>query len=136
MTVNFNKICRLCMVETENLLPIFRDGEDFPGRIFSLSSVLKLCEDDELPKNVCHTCENQVNVSYNFKVQCERSDTKLRKLLIEEQGCSRSKKDCHINDLQVKVEEETEISVEVDDIDFDSSDDNDKYELLLFILKC
>lgn len=36
---------------------------------------------DGLPTHVCRQCVNQVNVSYNFKKQCEISDATFRELL-------------------------------------------------------
>jgi len=36
---------------------------------------------DGLPAQVCLTCVEQVNTSYNFKLQCETSDETLRQLL-------------------------------------------------------
>jgi hypothetical protein len=36
---------------------------------------------DSLPEQVCHQCIEQVNSSYNFKLQCESSDIALRRYL-------------------------------------------------------
>jgi hypothetical protein len=36
---------------------------------------------DSLPAQVCHQCFQQVNSSYNFKLQCESSDIALRQYL-------------------------------------------------------
>ena len=36
---------------------------------------------DSLPAQVCHQCIQQVNSSYNFKLQCESSDIALRQYL-------------------------------------------------------
>jgi hypothetical protein len=36
---------------------------------------------DSLPEQVCHQCIEQVNSSYNFKLQCESSDIALRQYL-------------------------------------------------------
>lgn len=36
---------------------------------------------DSLPAQVCHQCIQQVNSSYNFKLQCESSDIALHQYL-------------------------------------------------------
>jgi hypothetical protein len=37
-----------------------------------------MCPDDGLPAQVCQKCVQKVISSYEFKLLCERSDTKLR----------------------------------------------------------
>lgn len=48
----------------------------------SLYYILQLCVGDELPDKVCTECVHQVNVSYNFRLQCEMSDVTLRQMLL------------------------------------------------------
>lgn len=38
----------------------------------------QLCADDGLPSQVCLRCSQLVNLSYEFKLQCESSDATLR----------------------------------------------------------
>jgi hypothetical protein len=45
--------------------------------------ILQLCVGDELPDKVCAECMHQVNISYNFKLQCETSDVTLRQMLLK-----------------------------------------------------
>lgn len=40
-----------------------------------------MCTGDGLPAQVCQQCVQQVNICYNFKIQCERSDANLRHYL-------------------------------------------------------
>jgi len=40
-----------------------------------------VCTGDGLPAQVCQQCVQQVNICYNFKIQCERSDANLRHYL-------------------------------------------------------
>ena len=47
-----------------------------------------MCPDDGLPTQVCQQCVQKVISSYEFKLLCERSDTKLR-------GCIRSSINIH-----------------------------------------
>lgn len=42
MTLNFNKICRLCMVEDTQLLPLFVQGDNLPDRLMTLVPILKV----------------------------------------------------------------------------------------------
>lgn len=43
MTLNFNNICRLCMVQNDPLLPLFdRDNTYLPARIMSLAPNIKV----------------------------------------------------------------------------------------------
>ena len=47
-----------------------------------------MCPDDGLPTQVCQQCVQRVIYSYEFKLTCERSDTKLR-------GCIRNSINIH-----------------------------------------
>lgn len=47
-----------------------------------------MCPDDGLPTQVCQQCVQKVISSYEFKLMCERSDTKLR-------GCIRNSINIH-----------------------------------------
>lgn len=42
---------------------------------------LQVCAGDGLPAQVCQQCVQQVNICYNFKTQCEKSDANLREYL-------------------------------------------------------
>jgi hypothetical protein len=42
MTVNFDRTCRLCMKQTEKLLPLFCQDNSLPDRVMCLSSSLKV----------------------------------------------------------------------------------------------
>jgi hypothetical protein len=42
MTLNFNKICRLCMVEDTQLLPLFRQDGSLIDRLLTLVPILKV----------------------------------------------------------------------------------------------
>ncbi|PSN32036.1 hypothetical protein C0J52_22324 [Blattella germanica] len=115
-TFNLNKICRLCMGKDMNLLPLFGHDDSLSEKIMNLSPRLKdtlhfrpiggdrlsyvviippplncwLYSDDGLPSQICSLCVNQVNTSYNFKLQCETSDITLRRLLdfqVQSENC-------------------------------------------------
>lgn len=83
MTLNFSTICRLCLGQKDGLLPLFGDDDSLPARIMTFAPVIKMFAGDSLPSQVCHQCIQQVNSSYNFKLQCENSDIALRQYLRE-----------------------------------------------------
>ncbi|XP_075235455.1 uncharacterized protein LOC142332735 [Lycorma delicatula] len=77
-----NKVCRLCLAQAEVMCPIFSShsshGIALPQRIMSCAQI-KVVEGDGLPASICHQCLAQVDKSYQFKLQCEKSDATLRK---------------------------------------------------------
>lgn len=42
MTVNFGRMCRLCMQQTEKLLPLFCQGNSLTEKVMCLSPSLKV----------------------------------------------------------------------------------------------
>uniref|UniRef100_A0A1B6CCA0 Protein krueppel n=1 Tax=Clastoptera arizonana TaxID=38151 RepID=A0A1B6CCA0_9HEMI len=80
------KLCRLCLLEAEVMCPIFvkngPQGTALPQRIMSCAQI-KVAEDDGLPSSICYQCLAQVDKSYQFKLQCEKSDASLRQHLQE-----------------------------------------------------
>ncbi|KAL0841888.1 hypothetical protein ABMA28_014124 [Loxostege sticticalis] len=91
MSVNYDRVCRLCLSSRGELLPIFpttsSDDSDPPV----LASKIKDCvsvqisENDDLPTNVCRKCVDNVNNWHIFKSVCERTQNKLE-LLIKKDG--------------------------------------------------
>ncbi|PSN43482.1 Transcription factor Ouib [Blattella germanica] len=134
MTKNFNKICRLCMKEPkEKLLPLFDKGNIFLEKINCLVPVLKLHLNDGLPEQVCSQCIQQVNESYNFKLQCETTDLTLKQLIEQEKSqksMERIREDFSIA-AEVKKEEPEIIMDEeyadTDNRDSSGSQDDDEY---------
>jgi hypothetical protein len=96
MPLNFANVCRLCMQEKSTLLSLFIDTEvsdqvtPLRCKIMSLAPGVKVDAYDGLPTHVCRQCVNQVNVSYNFKRQCEISDAAFRELLRNHRSGSQS----------------------------------------------
>ncbi|PSN40512.1 hypothetical protein C0J52_11687 [Blattella germanica] len=81
MTLNFNCICRLCLLQKDEMLPLFGEDESLPARIMTFAPVIKMFLGDSLPSQVCQQCIQLVNSSYNFKLQCESSDIALHRYL-------------------------------------------------------
>ncbi|XP_033610399.1 uncharacterized protein LOC111872057 isoform X2 [Cryptotermes secundus] len=81
MALDLRNICRLCMQDEDSLLPLFEVENGLPAKIEAISACIKVCAGDGLPAQVCQQCVQQVNICYNFKIQCERSDANLREYL-------------------------------------------------------
>ncbi|XP_021918204.1 zinc finger protein 420-like [Zootermopsis nevadensis] len=91
MAINFNNICRLCLVQHDFLLPLFdQDTATLPARIMTLAPNIKVCAGDGLPAQVCQHCMRQIDTSYNFKLQCENSDLALRQYVNNKQSIMHS----------------------------------------------
>lgn len=85
---------------------------------------LKVVSSDGLPQLICPKCEEQLNIAYVFKQQCERSDTTLRE---------------YTNTLSDQIKEESEsldivvkpdIDVLYDDDNGRDDDDDDDHDEL------
>ncbi|CAG2056802.1 unnamed protein product [Timema podura] len=85
MAFHFDGMCRLCMAQKEDLLPLFdeenQQADCLTSRIMTLASIKKMFVGDGLPALICSQCFHQVNVSYEFKKQVETSDNTLRNYL-------------------------------------------------------
>ncbi|XP_069701447.1 zinc finger protein 501-like isoform X1 [Periplaneta americana] len=99
MALNFSRICRLCMIQNDLLLPLFdqQDAPNLPTRIMALAPKIKMCVGDGLPAQICEHCVHQLDTSYSFKLQCENSDTALRQFLKE--------KECNVQVVQETSDE-------------------------------
>uniref|UniRef100_A0A1B0BSJ3 Protein krueppel n=1 Tax=Glossina palpalis gambiensis TaxID=67801 RepID=A0A1B0BSJ3_9MUSC len=80
-------ICRLCLKESEGIIPIFPTGKEahkLAGNI-SISMRIMACaaleirNSDELPKKICSPCRYQLEKSYYFRKRSQAADVKLRK---------------------------------------------------------
>ncbi|XP_026463192.1 zinc finger protein OZF-like [Ctenocephalides felis] len=44
-------------------------------------TLVQICESDGLPGSICKKCHDNLEVAYNFKMQCESTDNQLRQIL-------------------------------------------------------
>ncbi|XP_021921446.1 zinc finger and SCAN domain-containing protein 31-like isoform X3 [Zootermopsis nevadensis] len=110
MVVNFINTCRLCMAEKQSLLPLFDEGGSLPDRIMTLVPLVKMFAGDGLPAQVCEHCVHKVNESFNFKLQCERSDATLRHLISAQLPRAGTDEYCWtLTEVKVEVNDETTI---------------------------
>lgn len=72
-----SKICRVCMKEG-TMMPIFK--VQINRKIMSCASV-QVWPSDGLPAQICSKCIAKLHISYQFKKQCEKSDSSLRQWL-------------------------------------------------------
>ncbi|PSN42965.1 hypothetical protein C0J52_09705 [Blattella germanica] len=119
-TFNFNQICRLCMGQDLNLLPLFVKQSSLSEKVLALFPVLKLSSSDGLPGQICSQCVNQVNTSYSFKLQCETSDLTLRRLLDFRHGGQFSGENCSSGAIKVEAVIKEDVAIEDDTLGFDS----------------
>ncbi|XP_050307631.1 zinc finger protein 420-like [Anthonomus grandis grandis] len=80
------KICRSCMCESAEMNNVFEKMVNAQEENILLSHMIMACSavqislGDGLPYLLCNNCEEKLNIAYEFKVQCEKSDTALREL--------------------------------------------------------
>ncbi|KAM3963430.1 uncharacterized protein ACR2FA_002368 [Aphomia sociella] len=86
MSVNYDRVCRLCLSSRGELLPIFPTTSSDESEPPALANKIKDCvsvqisENDDLPTNVCRKCMDNVNNWHIFKGVCERTQNKLESL--------------------------------------------------------
>ncbi|KAJ8923875.1 hypothetical protein NQ315_006651 [Exocentrus adspersus] len=80
LVTNINNICRICLEKGPKLMHIFDPIKPphFSILIMACASV-QVIEGDGLPPYICQKCVSKLNIAFQFKTQCESSDTKLRR---------------------------------------------------------
>lgn len=77
--MDFSNCCRLCLSQEGRQSPYLRTlDEALNARILSYLCI-EVSQFDDLPKEICHRCECQLNVWHYFKEDCEVSQRKLRR---------------------------------------------------------
>ncbi|GLV37730.1 uncharacterized protein CBL_06569 [Carabus blaptoides fortunei] len=83
---DFNRICRACKCESTNMCSVFERNEA-TGRNARLDEMLMACasvqivSNDGLPGYICQKCIKVLSNAYDFKQQCETTDSSLRDYL-------------------------------------------------------
>ncbi|CAH0557337.1 unnamed protein product [Brassicogethes aeneus] len=81
-----DKVCRSCLCENEDMHNVFESTAENEGETIKLSDMMMACasvsvtNNDGLPTLLCSICENKLNIAYQFKQQCEKSDSTLRQI--------------------------------------------------------
>lgn len=73
--LHIGRICRCCLNESFNMKSIF---DTYLSDMLVSCANISISSNDGLPSLICFQCVQQVNRSYTFREQCERSDTMLR----------------------------------------------------------
>nr|CAD7424290.1 unnamed protein product [Timema monikensis] len=80
------EVCRLCMGRQNKMTNLYggedATNSDLISRIMKCASI-EVFKDDGLPPQVCERCLEKVNASYDFRLQCESSDSILRQQLVQ-----------------------------------------------------
>ncbi|XP_066260460.1 zinc finger protein 420-like [Euwallacea similis] len=90
-----DKICRSCMREGDEMQNVFEKTIGKEDDAMLLCDVLMACAaveisaEDGLPHLLCNTCEIKLSSAYEFKQQCEKSDTALREYTQQESRSGR-----------------------------------------------
>lgn len=69
-------ICRLCLKESSQLLPIFNNNSDIYKALLQCTFI-KISKSDEFSKYICNTCNKKLYNAYQFKKMCEASNNYL-----------------------------------------------------------
>ncbi|XP_062538376.1 zinc finger protein 227-like isoform X1 [Armigeres subalbatus] len=77
----YTSICRLCEAPKQashNWIELYAEkNENLLPKIRACANIV-IHENDELPRKICNRCHQIVQQAYNFKIQCEITDAKLR----------------------------------------------------------
>ncbi|KAF2905164.1 hypothetical protein ILUMI_01010 [Ignelater luminosus] len=94
-TINLNKVCRVCLMEYEEMHSIFSEiqNEDnleeestFLCEILMNISSIRVLADDGLPSMICTSCMELAHTSYKFQQQCNRSQEILEAYILQLQA--------------------------------------------------
>ncbi|XP_055589810.1 zinc finger protein 883-like [Uranotaenia lowii] len=76
--VNFDEICRTCMLKKRPMQPLF--GSSLDSMLMTVVNV-KVVRNDGFPEHLCVQCVLQISKSFFFKQMCEKTHERLQKLL-------------------------------------------------------
>lgn len=82
--INETSLCRICLDRSQLDEKMFNIYEELQCKSMQISTMMMSCasiqiiEGDGLPPTICQKCMNNLNKAWQFKLQCESSDTKLR----------------------------------------------------------
>ncbi|KAL0266795.1 UNVERIFIED_CONTAM: hypothetical protein PYX00_009244 [Menopon gallinae] len=115
--LDFDKICRLCLLEKTSMLRIFAKKKQsnitpLPIRIMSCAS-LEVYQGDGLPSKICPKCLWNVNQAYTFREQCDAANTRLQKYLHRLKNASNPSS----NQAQDNIENENQEAIPLEYLD-------------------
>ncbi|XP_077284747.1 uncharacterized protein LOC143910231 isoform X2 [Arctopsyche grandis] len=111
MTLDLNRLCRICLEEglSTTLTSLF--SQDFsltPSAMLMFCAKVQIQINDGMPSHICNNCIYRLGVAYHFKQQCESSDLRLRQYLGVECKPAHNYKDVTTNTESTINREDTE----------------------------
>lgn len=85
---NMDLVCRLCLSEDSKAVPIFDNNHKttVPLPLLIMSCVqIEVHANDGLPAQACARCVDKVQLWFEFKGICTRSDERLRQLIVKKE---------------------------------------------------
>lgn len=110
LPLNMDRVCRICLTESNNLSPIFctdqevDDFSDLPQKIQVCGSI-DIHEQDGLPSLICDVCVYKASVAHEFRQQCQHSNARLRMYYNKPEKCN-VMDSCTQTDLPPCIEQE------------------------------
>ncbi|XP_055298490.1 zinc finger protein ZFP2-like [Sitodiplosis mosellana] len=81
-TANSSKICRICCNQRlDDLVYLLNADNKTIVKKLRACADITIEHDDLLPKYICKKCVQKLDCAYNFKIQCEYMDQKLRETI-------------------------------------------------------
>ncbi|XP_043496941.1 zinc finger protein 260-like [Polistes fuscatus] len=83
LSLNMDRMCRICLNETNNLISIFCANQEvnhyaaLPQKIQECGSI-DIDEQDGLPSLICENCIYKVNIAHEFRQLCQHSNARIR----------------------------------------------------------
>lgn len=76
------KQCRICLSK-DTLISLFKKDHSYTAaeKIMNICHTIKIIQKDNLPQYICYNCVQSVNVAFNLKILCEKTDKELRNKL-------------------------------------------------------
>ncbi|XP_014615311.1 PREDICTED: zinc finger protein 600-like [Polistes canadensis] len=78
--INVNEDCRICLQKSNETCQLFPNNKGFSQKLMAIAGV-QVEEGDGLPSVICFDCSQLLDISYNFRSQIQKTDTKLREIL-------------------------------------------------------
>lgn len=80
--MEYSNCCRICLSASSNLFGIFDSSAEamLSEKIMYCASV-EITANDRLPKYICFTCKDSLDIAFQFKTNCEESSKKLQSII-------------------------------------------------------
>nr|XP_036229899.1 uncharacterized protein LOC118683053 [Bactrocera oleae] len=109
--------CRICS-GSEVLNSLFKviNKQTIANKLMKIYMTVAIAPKDFMPRFICNTCLNDVNVAFQWKAQCEDTDSKLRQKLSHSKNKTPAD---YADDMEIKVSDNGAIKAKYDSNDSD-----------------